>query len=226
MNTPAPSRSATQKGPFKRRANQSMTKIIQFRASLDDWLQRNKLATDCHIYSRSEWNKRNEEFLNEAHLIIVTEGELCMLLNYSDDYSAIMELNDLLESFGCYYELGHHWSVGIYSTGEDMESVSSYRYQDKLRDQRWLDKRSKVIQRSGGCCEDCGSEPRSLEVHHCYYMPRCHPWQYPLDSLRALCRDCHEKRTYSEIKLRALLARASRNQIEELYNSLSEQYEG
>ena len=35
----------------------------------------------------------------------------------------------------------------------------------------------------------------SFHIHHTYYVPSAKPWEYPLDSLIALCSDCHERET-------------------------------
>ena len=202
-----------------------MRKDNQLRASLESWLHRNNLETDCSIFTKAEWQARNEEYCNGADLVIVTEGGLCTLLNYGSDETLTSELDDLLGSFGYYYELGQHWNLGLYPTGEDVECPPRTSYSAKLRDERWQQKRVKILERANGHCQDCEKEFKNLEVHHCYYMTLCHPWQYPLDSLRALCRDCHENRAVSEIRLNALLARADRQQIDELYIQLRDQTE-
>jgi transcriptional regulator NrdR family protein len=197
-----------------------MNKPTQLRNSLEGWLHRNNLQSDCTIYTSAEWSKQNESYCKEAELVIVSEGGLCVLLNYSPDESLITELDDLLESFGYYYELGCHWYLGLYPTGVDVECPVGTSYTQKLKDERWKIKRQRVLNRTRGVCQDCLKSFDTLEVHHCYYMTCCHPWQYPLDSLRALCRGCHEKRAVSEMRLNALLARVDRNAVDRIYNKL------
>ena len=197
----------------------------QLRISFESWLHRNHLESDCIIFTKTEWQSRNEKYCNDADLVIVTEGDLCTLLNYRLDEILISDLDDLFESFGYYYELGQHWNLGLYPTDENMECLSHTSYSAKLRDERWQKKRVKILERTKGLCQDCKKEFEKLEVHHCYYMTLCLPWQYPLDSLRALCRDCHEKRAVSEMRLNALLARVGRQKIDELYIQLRNQIE-
>ena len=67
----------------------------------------------------------------------------------------------------------------------------NFTYSEKLRDQRWSDKRDTVKDKANYMCQDCGSE-KSLEVHHCYYKYGLEPWQYPIDSLKCFCSNCHE----------------------------------
>ncbi|REC42031.1 hypothetical protein DRF69_12775 [Chryseobacterium sp. 5_R23647] len=40
------------------------------------------------------------------------------------------------------------------------------------------------------------------------------PWEYPLDTLRCLCRDCHEKRGMLETVLRAKFADLRSDELE------------
>ncbi len=121
------------------------------------------------------------------------------------------------------YELGYIWCLGLYPTGEETECEPHLRYSEKLRDQRWQNKRRIVIDRAKGRCEDCSSLTSSFEVHHCYYMARCQPWQYPLDSLRALCPSCHEYRAKVEVQIMGLLAHAPHPMLDDIYRKLQKQ---
>lgn len=195
----------------------------QLKTSLTSWLSRNGLDTDLSILSQDEWRFRNESYLNEAELVIISEGGLCILLNYTLHTPQYEEFEDLLASFGYYYELGYTWCLGLYSTGEEVECDPYFRYSQKLRDQRWQIKRRIVLDRAKGKCEDCSSPTTSLEVHHCYYMARCQPWQYPLDSLRALCRPCHEYRAVIESRIMGLLAHVAHPVLDDVYGTLQKQ---
>jgi hypothetical protein len=62
-------------------------------------------------------------------------------------------------------------------------------YADKLRDPRWQRKRLEVMQRDGWCCVECGTEDRTLTVHHDWYVGE--PWDAPFAALRTLCDKCH-----------------------------------
>ncbi len=65
------------------------------------------------------------------------------------------------------------------------------------------DVRNKVLQRSKGCCEDCGLKTSTLELHHLTYQRnvRCKGdmgasiFGYEeTNDLVALCRECHYNR--------------------------------
>ena len=80
--------------------------------------------------------------------------------------------------------------------------MSSTTYAEKLRDPRWLNRRTEVIAKAEGHCEECGitndesrAEQRSgLEVHHVTYILGRQPWEYPDDLLICLCPECHFNR--------------------------------
>jgi hypothetical protein len=183
--------------------------------ALHEWLIRNELDGDIIFYSTAEWIKRGEEYLNNADLILVFEGNLYSLLNFGGDTE---EFDDYIESFGFYYELGNAWNMGFYQIPDYDFTKLSGSYAQKLRDDRWRKKAALVRKRAGECCQDCGSTDR-LEVHHCYYssLREGHePWQYPLSALRCLCRSCHISRARSEMRMRAYLARFTTDELDEL----------
>mgnify|MGYP003326071594 CR=1 FL=1 len=67
-------------------------------------------------------------------------------------------------------------------------------YSEKLQDVRWQKRRLGLLNSADWKCENCGSDDnRGLDVHHSYYEKNREPWEYPDDSLRVLCRDCHER---------------------------------
>ena len=70
-------------------------------------------------------------------------------------------------------------------------------YEEKLEDQRWKDKRERILTRDGHKCKWCG-RTTNLQVHHKYYNKypngkMVDPWDYPDDALMTLCDDCHKK---------------------------------
>jgi hypothetical protein len=60
------------------------------------------------------------------------------------------------------------------------------------RDPRWQKKRLEVLERAEWCCQACGDDEKELHVHHAYYTGNKKPWEYPDDSLSALCDACHK----------------------------------
>jgi len=70
-------------------------------------------------------------------------------------------------------------------------------YSKLLQDERWKEKRRKIISRDRCRCTWCGSDS-NLQVHHKYYekFPNndfVDPWDYPDESLVTLCEKCHKK---------------------------------
>lgn len=70
-------------------------------------------------------------------------------------------------------------------------------YKEDLDDERWKEKREKILKRDGYKCRWCGSIDE-LQVHHKYYNKypdgsRVKAWDYPDDALMVLCGDCHKK---------------------------------
>lgn len=65
-------------------------------------------------------------------------------------------------------------------------------YAEKLKDPRWQKKRLKILERDGFRCVACGSETKTLHVHHNSYIPGAEPWDHPDSYLVTLCADCHE----------------------------------
>ena len=171
--------------------------------SISLYLRKNDLNNDTTLYSIEEWKKREENYLNDSEFVIISEGGLNFILNYGDSY----EFYDLIESFGYFMEMGHSWSYGFYFDEELKEKppARNITYSEKLRDPRWQEKRNAVKEKADFKCQDCGST-KNLEVHHCYYKFGLEPWQYPIDSLRSLCSNCHEIRGKTEMELRARMA--------------------
>ena len=86
-------------------------------------------------------------------------------------------------------------------------------YSDKLKDPRWLSKRSGLIQKELCLCNDCGDffqGGRGLEAHHCWYEFGKEPWDYPDDCFLVLCRKCHKERQKVQNSLMVVLGQYSR----------------
>ena len=71
------------------------------------------------------------------------------------------------------------------------------KYDRLLHDDRWYDKRMKILDRDNHKCKYCGST-YNLQVHHKYYNKypnekMAMPWDYPDDALITLCDNCHKR---------------------------------
>ena len=159
----------------------------------EEWLRIHGLDYDYWIYTPEEWKVRGEKYLNDAGLVIILENQLFNIFEFLSNGEIEDELQDLAGGFGYYLEKAYHCMIGFYPLDEVAPlPPANASYAELLNDPRWSEKRCRIIERSGGRCEECGSQDGRLEVHHCYYRFGRFPWQYPDASLLALCRDCHK----------------------------------
>lgn len=73
-----------------------------------------------------------------------------------------------------------------------MKQQKQSEYASKLLDPRWQKKRLEILERDKFTCFQCGSDQKTLHVHHSYYIKGRDPWNYPNWSLSTLCKRCHE----------------------------------
>ncbi len=85
-------------------------KLIQ---ALRLWFEKNDLSRETHFYTIEEWRQREEEYHNESDFVITTEGGLFYILNFGDE-KQYLEFEDLVLSFGFFYELGNAWNIGFF----------------------------------------------------------------------------------------------------------------
>jgi hypothetical protein len=189
---------------------EKLTKMLKL------WLAKNELDGDLSFYSIEKWRQRKEPYLNNSEMVITTEGQLNFIINFNNGDALHDEFEDLLESFGYYYDLGYSWCLGIYKIDETKRQNINSSYSEKLKDERWIKKRELVKQRAEHKCEDCGEKNNGLEIHHCYYLYGYEPWEYPTSSLRCLCKTCHKNRDPIEKKHRGQLAHLTQNELETL----------
>lgn len=196
-----------------------LNNLERLKVALEEWLICNGLDKDTHFYNIDRWRTRQEEYLNDAELVLVFEGNLHTILNDGGDTE---EFEEYVESFGYYYEQGHSWNMGFYQIPNyDYRQVTGS-YSQKLKDERWKKKAKLVKKKAGWKCQDCGSTA-NLETHHCYYTSirsGHEPWEYPLSALRCLCQECHQSRAKSESRIRSYLAILTTTQIDSLRSGL------
>ncbi len=180
--------------------------------SIELYIRKNEFDGDTRIYKIDEWRARGEDCLNDSDFVITSEGGLNFILNHGPDE----DFNDLINSFGYYFEMGHSWSYGFYKHENCITQTSSVKnisYVKKISDERWKEKSNRKKEWAEYKCQDCVRKD-NLEVHHCYYRYGLEPWQYPLDSLRCLCSTCHKKRGKLELEFRAKLAEITTRDLE------------
>ncbi len=67
-------------------------------------------------------------------------------------------------------------------------------YYQLLKHPLWQEKRLRILERDHFECSNCGAKDSTLHVHHGYYAKGKKPWEYPDESLCALCELCHTAR--------------------------------
>lgn len=74
-------------------------------------------------------------------------------------------------------------------------------YAELLLDPRWQRRRLEVFDRDGWACLRCKNKLVTLHAHHEYcddalnfYPLYLNPWEYPLETIKTLCDDCHRER--------------------------------
>ncbi len=72
------------------------------------------------------------------------------------------------------------------------------KYDDQLKDQRWIDRREEILLRDNDTCQRCGHKricaaSTNLNVHHKYYIPNTMAWDYPDEALITWCKKCHRE---------------------------------
>jgi hypothetical protein len=191
------------------------------REVFEEWFRIHEINYDFRFYTPEEWAVKEgpSHLLQGAELILVFENDLYTWMNYGTDVPD--ELQELAEGFGYYYEQGHAWNMGFYPT-EDWQPLpaSSATYAEKLKDSRWQRKRSRILERCSGKCEECDSTS-GLEVHHCYYRFGREPWQYPDIALLVLCPDCHKRRTHVEMDFRVFQQSLRTDELQSLREMMS-----
>jgi hypothetical protein len=198
--------------------------LERMKHAITEWAIQERILDDAEFHSQQEWNARGENIHEDALLILTIDSSgLYHHFNFGCDTE---EFDDLVESFGFSYELGYQWSIGFFPLENYDYKRLTGTYTQKLRDARWLKKSELVKSRAGNCCQDCNATT-SLDAHHCYYTSMregYEPWEYPLSALRALCRECHTKRPIQEIRIRALTARLTQNQLNGLIDGLENSF--
>ncbi len=90
-------------------------------------------------------------------------------------------------------------------------------YYELLKHPLWQKKRLLVLERESFCCEQCGSSEKTLHVHHTYYESKLKPWEYPDESLHALCEECHSEVQDRKALFDRQLGRIDYTNIDKLY---------
>jgi hypothetical protein len=78
--------------------------LARLQNALYEWLVKDEILGDAAFYRVEQWRERGEEYLIDSLLVLVFDGStLHTILNFGGDTG---EFDDLIESFGFFYELG------------------------------------------------------------------------------------------------------------------------
>ncbi|HEX5399749.1 MAG TPA: hypothetical protein VFY06_11960 [Verrucomicrobiae bacterium] len=187
------------------------------REVFEEWLLIHDLDYDFWIYTGEEWRARGEKVLQNAEAVLAFENQHVSLFDHNRNWDVDDELQDLSGGFGYSCEMGHPWSMGFFPlAGLEALPSPSAPYLQLMQHSRWQVKCRRILLRSGGNCEECGTEGRSLEVHHCYYRHGRLPWQYPDGALLALCQGCQSLRGRAELRFRMFRTPLSVRALEQM----------
>jgi hypothetical protein len=174
--------------------NRGSDKWLEWWMSHDEWVEKHRGS------EREGWAKNAVALFGSDPLNELLTFDTGWANRPGMDRDAIAEsLESLLGAFGCeYVPYDGHWMAVYCSDPAALSYPKDYRQQ--LDDERWKKTSRAVRSRAGWRCFDCRQLYKDLaageylEVHHTYYrFPRA-AWQYPLESLVAVCGECHRKR--------------------------------
>ena len=66
------------------------------------------------------------------------------------------------------------------------------KYENQLKDKRWLAFRKFIFAVRGGKCEMCNAD-YDLQIHHLRYIKGAYAWEYTCNDVMVVCGTCHKK---------------------------------
>lgn len=76
---------------------------------------------------------------------------------------------------------------------KQLDNLTFVPYSEQIKSPKWQKKRLEILQLHNFKCEECGSETKTLNVHHRFYIKGRKIHEYDNDVLQCLCEDCHAK---------------------------------
>jgi hypothetical protein len=65
-------------------------------------------------------------------------------------------------------------------------------YKEQYLNPKWQKKRLEILQRDNFKCQMCGSEDRTLHIHHFMYEKGKMIWEYDDSNFISICEQCHD----------------------------------
>jgi len=94
-------------------------------------------------------------------------------------------------------------------------------YAELLRHPKWQKMRLEILEDADFACQSCGDKNETLHVHHLYYLRDRSPWEYPPESLRCLCKTCHEYYTELNEQIKIKLGEIGLDYLEQVWGYLT-----
>ena len=86
--------------------------------------------------------------------------------------------------------------------------MTSEHFHELFRREEWQECERRLIEAAHGHCVNCGASS-SLRIHHSYYEKNRLPWDYPHESLHALCEACKREAEERRVELRRQIGRVA-----------------
>lgn len=65
-------------------------------------------------------------------------------------------------------------------------------HDQQLKSPKWQKRRLQILEKDNWTCQACGTQEKTLHVHHLYYVDGKNLWDYNDHELITLCEDCHK----------------------------------
>jgi hypothetical protein len=79
-------------------------------------------------------------------------------------------------------------------------------FAEQIKPPNWQRRRLEIMESAAFCCQNCGTDQVTLNVHHKQYVKGRMYWEYADTELEFLCEDCHQREHAAQDALRTLLA--------------------
>lgn len=157
-----------------------LNEIIEAQSkSIDELKEKNHLF--CEEIRRQDEKIRRLEEVNGQ---IVLYKELVRNLTKSND-----ELKSKLDIlFNAFNTVRSQDQENV----QNNKSNEKSKHDNELLSPQWRKKREEVFEKYGKQCVECGSTS-NVQVHHLVYRKGRHIWEYDVDELIPLCKECHQK---------------------------------
>lgn len=135
---------------------------------------------ECFDQIDSLYNKSCERALERLRMTKELEERINKLCDENRKLQSKLDI--LFNAFNAVSDQEH-------GNSEDNEKE---RHNKELSSIQWKKKRLEVFERYGKQCVECGSTD-NIQVHHLVYRKGRHIWEYDVDELIPLCKECHQK---------------------------------